>query len=290
MTEADVDGEPHWISVLRDITERHRAEQALVEAKKAAESSSSRAQLLAERAEAANQAKSEFLANVSHEIRTPMTGVLGMTSLALDTELSVEQREYLEEVQGSAESLLGVINDVLDFSKIEAGELQVEELSFSLKRCLSDALSAARLEATAKGLSLEHAIDPSVHDIVIGDPLRLRQIVINLVDNAIKFTHQGRVHVSVDEAARTGTSSLLHFAVQDTGIGIPEKKQSLIFQPFSQADGSHSRRFGGTGLGLAICTRLVDIMDGRMWVESSPGIGSTFHFSAPFETARAEAA
>ncbi len=232
-----------------------------------------------EAAEAASRAKSEFLANMSHELRTPMNGVIGMTDLALDTTLTEEQREYLEMVKTSAASLLTILNDILDFSKIEAGKLTLDPIAFPLRDNVGEAVRTLALLAHQKGLELVWRVAPDAPHCVVGDAGRLRQVVVNLVGNAIKFTEHGEVAVEVEVEKWAEDVICLHFAVRDTGIGIPADKQQLIFAPFSQADGSMTRKYGGTGLGLTISSQLVTMMGGRLWVESAEGCGSTFHFT-----------
>jgi signal transduction histidine kinase len=237
-------------------------------------------------AHAANRAKSEFLANMSHEIRTPMNGVFGMIELALNTTLDAEQRDYLETAQESAQGLMTVINDILDFSKIEAGKLDLETVNFSLRESLAQTLKPLAIRAQQKGLDLDWNVDPQVVDLLAGDPVRLRQIVVNLVGNAVKFTKAGTVAVSVERESEGAGHMLLRFTVADTGIGIAPERQTEIFSSFTQADNSTTRRYGGTGLGLTISHRLTEMLGGRIWVDSAPGKGSSFHFTARFGIAR----
>ncbi len=257
----------YWNSVAADLALRNRAEE--LQAARVA-------------AEAASQAKSQFLANMSHEIRTPMNGVLGMLELVNKSDLPPEQRQNLGDAHQSAQALLGLLNDILDHSKAEAGRLDLEETDFALREMLESALGPFVAQSGEKGISLSTSIDPEVPRFLKGDPTRLRQLVVNLVSNALKFTQAGSIRVVVSLESICEQKTVLHFQVADTGSGIPLDKQAMIFEAFSQADDSITRRFGGTGLGLAICRDLMQLMGGRIWVESEPGSGSTFHFTVGF--------
>ncbi|WP_301100541.1 response regulator [Propionivibrio sp.] len=262
----DAVGEPmRFLLLHRDIKDFRQSEAEALTAREAAET--------------ANRARSYFMANMSHELRTPMNGIIGMTELALDTQLDAEQRHYLKTVKSSAESLLAIVNDILDFSKIEAGKLRFEEIPFSLSNLVFEAVRTQAVVAHKKGLEVIVSVAPSVPPRVVGDPTRVRQVISNLVGNAVKFTKKGDVLVDVTVEERATASVLLRFAVRDSGIGIPVSRQGAIFEAFSQADDSTTRRFGGTGLGLTICAHLVQMMSGHIWLDSVEGEGSCFYFT-----------
>jgi PAS domain S-box-containing protein len=300
VTRVDIPGQPsQMLCILRDVTEQRRNAEELARAKEAAEAANREliaanrsleetgrlAREMADRAEALSAAKSDFLANMTHEVRTPLNGILGMTGLALETPLESDQREYLELVKSSAEALLSLVNDVLDFSKYEVGKLGLDCVEFSLRALVRDVLRPMALRASATGLIFESVVDERVPDQLVGDPLRIGQVLRNLAGNAIKFTKEGQVSVRVRTESVESAKVTLCFSVVDTGIGIAPEKHRLIFEPFTQADGSTTRNYGGTGLGLSISSGLVELMGGRIWVESEAGAGSAFHFTLTLQIA-----
>ncbi len=287
--EIELNSELVLLETFVDISDRKKADAEIIETHRRLEQASTLARQMAVEAEKANAAKSEFLANMSHEIRTPMNGVIGMCGLLLETELTDGQREFAETVRASADSLLAIINEILDFSKIEAGKMEIEQVDFSLRAIVEEAVDMVAVRAREKGLEIVIAINPAVADDVVSDPTRLRQVLVNLAGNAVKFTATGEIVVRVEIEADRATETVLRFSVSDTGIGIPADHLPRLFSSFTQADGSTTRQYGGTGLGLAISKSVVEMMGGKIGVDSEPGRGSMFWFTLPLHKAASPA-
>jgi PAS domain S-box-containing protein len=286
---ASLDGEADQaIGFVLDLTKRKRAEEELHASQRRLQTLVEELHRAKEAAETANRTKSEFLANMSHEIRTPMNGVLGMLELALDSGLNAEQYEYVTMAKAAADSLLGILDQILDLSKIEAGKLILEAAEFRLRECLAAVMNILGVGARAKGIDLFCEVMDDVPDVLVADETRLRQVVMNLIGNGIKFTARGKVAARVQLQSAADDIVTLHFSVFDTGVGIPIEKQRVIFESFAQAESSTTRRFGGTGLGLTISEKLVNLMGGHLWVESTLGAGSCFHFTMQFGVGKKE--